>query len=52
MVFSHDYTPRIMRLVNVKRNADGLLAKQVHNNDSLLWSGGKRVPSDKFGLSY
>ena len=37
---------------NVKRNADGLLAKQVHNNDSLLWPSGKLVPSDKFALSY
>ena len=33
---------------NLKRNADGLLTKQVHNNDSLLWPGGKRVPNDKF----
>ena len=32
---SHDYTPPIFRRINVKRNADGLLAKQVHNNDSL-----------------
>ena len=31
---SHDYTPPILRRINVKRNADGLLAKQVHNNDS------------------
>ena len=36
---------------NVKRNADGLLAKQVQNNDSLLWPSGKLVPSDKFALS-
>ena len=37
---------------NVKRNADGLLAKKVHNNDDLLWPGGKRMPSDKFTWSY
>ena len=37
---------------NVKRNANGLLAKQVHNNDSLLWPGSKRVRTDKFALSY
>ena len=35
---------------NLKRNADGLLAKQVHNNDSLLWPGGKHVPNDKFSV--
>lgn len=33
---------------NLKRDADGLLTKQVHNNDSLLWPGGKRAPNDKF----
>ena len=37
---------------NFKRNAHGLLAKQVHNNDSLLWPGGKSVPNNKFSLSY
>ena len=37
---------------NVKRNADDLLAKQVHNNDSLLWPSGKLVQRDKFALSY
>ena len=37
---------------NLKRNANGFLAKQPHDNNSLLWPGGKRVQDDKFALSY
>ena len=37
---------------NLQWNTDGLLAKTTHNNDSLLWPGGKRVPTDKFALTY
>ena len=37
---------------NLKRNADGYLATVSHNNDSLLWPGGKRTQDDRFSLSY
>ena len=38
---------------NLQRNTDGLLAKKkTHHNNSLLWPGGKRVPTDKFALTY
>ena len=37
---------------NLKRNADGYLAAVPHNNDSLLWPGGKRTQDDRFSLSY
>ena len=37
---------------NLQHNTDGLLAKKIRNNDSLLWPGGKRVPTDKFALTY
>ena len=37
---------------NLKRNADGYLATVPHNNDSLLWPGGKRTQDDRFSLSY
>ena len=28
------------------------LQKKIRNNDSLLWPGGKRVPTDRFALTY
>ena len=37
---------------NLQRNTDGLLAKKIHNNETLLWPGGTRVPTDKFALTY
>ena len=37
---------------NLKRNADGYSASVPHNNDTLLWPGGKRTQSHKFALSY
>ena len=37
---------------NLKRNANGFLAKQEHDNNSLVWLGGKRVQDDKFALFY
>ena len=36
---------------NLRKNADGLLAKRSHNKD-LLWVGGSRIPVDQFALSY
>ena len=37
---------------NLRRNADAYLATVPHNNNTLLWRGGKRTQSDKFALSY
>ena len=37
---------------NLKRNADAFLSSQTHDNDKLLWPGGKRTQSDKFALTY
>lgn len=37
---------------NLQRNTDGFLAKKTHDNDSLLWPGGTRVPIGKFALTY
>ena len=37
---------------NLKRNADGYLATVPHNNNSLLWPGGKRTQHGCFSLSY
>ena len=37
---------------NLKRNADGYLATVPHNNDSLLWPGGKHTQDERFSLSY
>lgn len=36
---------------NLRKNADGLLAKRSHNKD-ILWVGGSRIPVDQFALSY
>lgn len=36
----------------LKRNADGYSASVPHNNDTLLWPGGRRTQSHKFVLSY
>ena len=36
----------------LKRNAGGYSASVPHNNDTLLWPGGKRTQSHKFVLSY
>ena len=37
---------------NLKRNADAFLSTVSHDNDTLLWPGGKRTQSDKFALTY
>ena len=37
---------------NLKRNADAFLSSVTHNNENLLWPGGKRTQSDKFALTY
>ena len=37
---------------NLKRNADAFLSSVNHDNEKLLWPGGKRTKSDKFALSY
>ena len=37
---------------NLKRNADAFLSSVNHNNEKLLWPGGKRTKSDKFSLTY
>ena len=37
---------------NLRKNADGLLATKTHDNESLLWVGGGKVPTGKFALSY
>ena len=35
-----------------KRNADAFLSAINHDNEKLLWPGGKRTKSDKFALTY
>ena len=37
---------------NLKRNAGAFLSSQTHDNDKLLWPGGKRTQSHKFALTY
>ena len=37
---------------NLKRNVDAFLSSINHDNEKLLWPGGKRTLSDKFALSY
>ena len=37
---------------NVKRNVDAFLAGIGHDNDSLIWSDGKRIITNKFSLTY
>ena len=37
---------------NLKRNADAFLSSVNHDNEKLLWTGGKRTKSDKFSLTY
>ena len=37
---------------NLKRNADAFLSSIAHDNEKLLWPGGKRTQSDKFALTY
>ena len=37
---------------NLERNADVFLSSVTHDNDKMLWSGGKRLQSDKFALTY
>ena len=37
---------------NLKRNADAFLSSQSHDNNELLWPGGKRTQRDKFSLTY
>lgn len=39
-------------LQNLKRNADAFLSAINHDNEKLLWPGGKRTKSDKFALTY
>ena len=36
---------------NLKRNADAFLSSVLHDNDKLLWPGGKRTQNDKFALT-
>ena len=35
---------------NLKRNADAFLSSVSHDNEKLLWPGGKRTLNDKFAL--
>ena len=37
---------------NLKKNADAFLSSSPHDNEKLLWSGGKRTQIDKFALCY
>ena len=37
---------------SLKRNADVFLSSTKHDNDKIIWSGGKRAASDKFSLTY
>ena len=37
---------------NLKRNADAFLCTVSHDNDQLLWPGGKRTQDGKFALTY
>ena len=37
---------------NLKRNADAFLSTFKHDNEKLLWPGGKRTKSDRFALTY
>ena len=37
---------------NLKRNAEAFLSKTKHDNDTLIWPGGKRTMSNKFALTY
>ena len=37
---------------NLKRNADAFLSSVTHDNEKLLWPGGKRTQSDKFARTY
>ena len=37
---------------NLKRNADAFLSTVQHDNNKLLWPGGKRTQDDKFALTY
>ena len=37
---------------NLKRNADAFLPSVNHDNEKLLWPGGRRTKSDKFALTY
>ena len=37
---------------NLKRNADAFLSSVTHDNENLLWPGGKRTHSNKFALTY
>ena len=36
---------------NLKRNADAFLSSINHDNEKLLWPGGKRIQPDKFVLT-
>ena len=37
---------------NLKGNADVFLSGTKHDNDKIIWPGGKRTVSDKFSLTY
>ena len=37
---------------NLKRNADAFLSSINHDNEKLLWLGGKIIQPDKFVLTY
>ena len=37
---------------NLRRNADAFLSTQKQDNETLIWVGSKRIPKNKFKLSY
>lgn len=37
---------------NLRRNADAFLSTQKQDNETLIWAGSKRIPKNKFKLSY
>ena len=56
--FDREPVVRVMKkiaeqsLQNLTRNADAFLAGIEHDNDSLLWPGGKKTVINKFCLTY
>ena len=43
---------RVAVISYMKKVAEQSLSSQTHDNDKLLWPGGKRTQSDKFALTY
>ena len=37
---------------NLKRNSDAFLSSINHDNEKILWPGGRRIQHDKFALTY